>query len=276
MKMQSYYTNALEDSNKRVDDKPLFVNCTGACVIEKNFKTKNDKGRQDYYLLYLYKGKMNLGINEENTVISSGQLIVIPPDTPFCYDNEGTSAIEYLWVHFSGFNADNLLEKTCIECNKILTVGFDERIIEYFMGLFSEYAERDIGFEMSCVSRLIAICVLFGRCINKSSLNDTVIDLSASLNYIYKNFNTEIRVDSLAEMEHLSTGYYRNLFKRQTGMSPIDYIIEIRICHSRELLSNTNLSIKEISSMVGYEDQLYFCRLFKKKTELTPKKYRQS
>lgn len=275
MKMQSYYTNSVQDSNKDVDDKPLFINCTGVCIFDRDFEGKSDNGRKDYYLLYLNKGTMNIDLNGKRYNMNSGQLVVILPNTPFYYNNEKDSSIEYIWLHFSGFEARELLEKTAVECNKILTVGFDERIIEGFNGLFSEYTSREEGFEMSCISRLIALCVLFGRRVKKSKLKGETVNLSASLNYIHKNFNADISVDFLAQMEHLSTGYYRSLFKRLTGMSPIDYITGVRLRHSCELMKVTNLSIKEISAMVGYEDQMYFSRIFRKKMGLTPKNYRK-
>ena len=275
MKMQSYYTDTEQDSNKNVEDKSLFINCTGTCVFDRDFEGKSYNGRKDYYLLYLNKGKMNIVLNGHSHTMDSGQLVVIPPKTPYLYNNEKDSSIEYLWLHFTGFEAENLLEKTSIECNTILTAGFDERIIEGFTGLFSEYIAREGGFEMSCVSRLIAICVLFGRRIKKSNIKGENINLSVSLNYIHKNFSSDISVGLLAEIEHLSTGYYRSVFKRMTGMSPIDYITGVRLRHGCELLSGTNLSVKEISAMVGYGDQMYFSRMFKKKMGVTPKGYRK-
>lgn len=276
MKMQSYYTNSIEESNKSVEDTYLFVNCTGVCVLDGDFEGRNDTGRNDYYILYLNKGKMNIGLDGKFQPMKGGELVVFSPKTPYFYNNnEKNSQVEYIWLHFSGFEAKKMLEKTAVECNKILTVGFDERIIESFAGLFDEYKARDTGFEASCVSRLIALCVLFGRCIKKASGKGENPNLSASVNYIHKNYNSNINVEFLAKMEHLSLGYYRQVFKRRTGMSPVDYITGVRLRHGCELISRTNLSIKEIAALVGYDDQMYFSRIFKKKLGVSPKNYRK-
>ena len=80
---------------------------------------------------------------------------------------------------------------------------------------------------------------------------------------------------SFAALANISESHYRALFKRQTGYAPMDYFIRLRMHKACQLLDTSNLNIKEVASAVGYEDPLYFSRVFKAVIEMTPSQYRQ-
>jgi AraC-like DNA-binding protein len=72
----------------------------------------------------------------------------------------------------------------------------------------------------------------------------------------------------------LSLFRFIHKFKDLTGMTPIEYLTQIRINEAKFLLSNSPLNVAEISSIVGYDDPLYFSRVFKKVTGISPKNYK--
>ena len=78
----------------------------------------------------------------------------------------------------------------------------------------------------------------------------------------------------LAEMEHLGVSRYRALFHEIFGVSPMAYITRLRIQQSMTYLQQTDLSIAKIASSVGYEDPLYFSRVFRQMFGFSPKEYR--
>lgn len=78
----------------------------------------------------------------------------------------------------------------------------------------------------------------------------------------------------LAVMEHLSESRYRTVFRKQTGLSPREYRIALRMQHACDLLTSSTLSINEISAACGYSDELYFNRLFKRRIGVPPGEYR--
>ncbi|WP_242242894.1 bifunctional transcriptional activator/DNA repair enzyme AdaA [Bacillus cereus group sp. BfR-BA-01309] len=94
-------------------------------------------------------------------------------------------------------------------------------------------------------------------------------------NYIEKHFDELLTLDILAEMCHGSPFHLQRTFKKTTGISPIEYILQFRIVKAAEQLLQTNQSIKEISTAVGIENPEYFATLFKKKTGFTPTEYRK-
>lgn len=93
--------------------------------------------------------------------------------------------------------------------------------------------------------------------------------------YIDLHFNEDINRNSLAEIVYLDTDYTAKLFKKETGISLINYIIQKRIDTAKDLLNNTTLSVNQISDKVGYGNYSYFTKLFKKETGYTPMDYRK-
>ena len=94
------------------------------------------------------------------------------------------------------------------------------------------------------------------------------------LSFIHKNYDRNLSIEQLALQEHLSPSRFRALFRECTGLSPTDYLTVLRINRARQLMGQTDLSVGEVASAVGYQDQLYFSRIFKKHTGQSPLDYR--
>ena len=96
-----------------------------------------------------------------------------------------------------------------------------------------------------------------------------------AIDYIEENFHKEISLDELAGELGISSYYFSKLFKEEKGETFINFISDKRLEKARQLLAETDLSIKEITAEVGYNDQNYFSRIFKTKYGLSPKEYRK-
>ncbi len=92
--------------------------------------------------------------------------------------------------------------------------------------------------------------------------------------YINQNYTREINLEQMSSMIGFSSYYLSKLFKKYKKMNFVDYITAARIDKARELLENPIINIKEISSLVGYNDPNYFTRVFKRAEGITPTEYR--
>lgn len=81
--------------------------------------------------------------------------------------------------------------------------------------------------------------------------------------YLETHHDEEITLEQLAEMLYVTPTYLSKTFKAATGVGPINYLIQIRLNHAKELLKNDSLSVKEVAKTVGYEDAYHFSKLFK-------------
>lgn len=80
-------------------------------------------------------------------------------------------------------------------------------------------------------------------------------------------------IQEIAELCYVSAGYFRKLFKKYSGMSPIEYQTHIKIKNAKRLLQTHTMRIAEISDTLGFFDPAYFCKFFKKHTGDSPKEY---
>ncbi len=94
--------------------------------------------------------------------------------------------------------------------------------------------------------------------------------------YLEHNYQKNINQDFVASLFYLNRSYLSTLFKARTGMKFVDYLNHVRIEKSKELLSQTDRKMYQISKSVGYDNHKYFFRIFKKKTGMTPEQYRES
>ena len=92
--------------------------------------------------------------------------------------------------------------------------------------------------------------------------------------YITENYSEALTLESIAQSLNYSPSYLSNQFKQNTGDSPIDYLIQVRIENATILLIETDVSLREIAAHVGYHDVYYFSRLFKKRVGLSPAQFR--
>jgi len=272
MKDQSYY-NPKYDSEANVlnmtDD--LCINCTG--VVNIGSISGYKRQRNDYYIIYMLSGSMHIYIDNKISSIHSGQMVIIKPHTDYMYESLSAENIEYLWIHFSGRNAQKTLSEFNLKTDNVVTSGVHTSLVDCWKRLFYEFALNDEYFNDVSVCILKEILASFSRYINHTSSGRRFLK---SIFYIHEHFNEALSVSALADMEGVSKTYYRSKFKEITGISPKEYIIQRRIEFACTILEDTDKNIEETAEAVGYSDVYYFSRLFKKKTGITPGKYRKS
>ena len=96
------------------------------------------------------------------------------------------------------------------------------------------------------------------------------------LDDLANGFNKDVKINKLAAKACLSVPQFYRLFKSVTGLSPLDYVIQLRLREASRLLLNTDQSMLEISERVGWENQFHFSRIFKNTYGISPLKYRKS
>ncbi len=255
------------------DEHPFIVNCAGNVVTPFAFTTDNFWGREDHYLIYMVKGSMDVMFPEGVRRVGAGNVIIFPPRYHYRYAYRGEEPLSYLWVHFTGSYAERFLG----ECNLsplpyIHDTGCDNGIAAGFRRMFDIFEGQSPlkRQELSCALEqlLLKVAASVGECGHDRSLE-------RSVRYIHSFYNTDIRIPELAKMENLSNSRYITLFNRRMRMSPTAYIIKLRMSIACDLLQKTDMSVKQIGILVGYEDAHFFSKLFKKHMGVAPQNYRK-
>jgi len=95
-----------------------------------------------------------------------------------------------------------------------------------------------------------------------------------AINMFHQSVSKQLSICALSRSVNLSSARLRQLFKRDTGRSPLQYLRDLRIQHAEELLRSTFLSVKEVAFLSGLEDVSHFVRDFKKRYGVTPSEFR--
>lgn len=119
---------------------------------------------------------------------------------------------------------------------------------------------------------------LLARFLKEANLKSDVSDnrIQKSLNYIKKHINENIRIETLTDVVCISKDHFIRLFKKETGMTPVQYICQKKMEKAQLLLVTEDIPIKEIAFLLSYEDHSYFNRLFRKMTGVSPLEYRKN
>ncbi len=151
--------------------------------------------------------------------------------------------------------------------------GSDNFNIDIDLDVINRIAESESFEELLDVSRDIV------RHISGSMLSSVYSGSSAlisqALKYIMTHFPDNIGLNSVCDYLHVNPSYFSTLFRQEMNRTFTDYLTELRIEKACKLLLETNLRIVDISSEVGFEDQSYFNKVFKKSKNLTPREFRQ-
>lgn len=100
--------------------------------------------------------------------------------------------------------------------------------------------------------------------------------VSRAIEYIEKNYTSEVSIDELCKELNINKCYFCNIFKKETGMTFVNYLNNYKIEKSKNLLKNPNLSLLDIAMAVGFNNQSYYSTVFKKITSQTPLEFREN
>jgi transcriptional regulator GlxA family with amidase domain len=99
--------------------------------------------------------------------------------------------------------------------------------------------------------------------------------VEAGIEFLGANFHRKIALDEIAAVVNISVEHFSRIFKIETGITPIDYLIKLRIEKASQLLKSSFLSVKEVMASVGYNSKGHFTHHFKRQFGITPSEYRK-
>lgn len=267
------------DSEIEILDKPLFISGCGIYRLIRlpSFATIRLEGRRDYQLLYVASGKAHFWFQEQEVEAAAGSMVLYRPGESQRYCYYAKENPEVCWIHFSGYEACEILDSIGFSGTNLLFCGASSHFSELFGRIISELQRKRPCFEeLLCLMLRELFCH-----IRRGQLEASVEtfrnheEIEDCVRFFNDSFSDDIRIEEYAKNRNMSVCWFIRLFKERMGVTPMQYLIYIRINRAKELLKNTNYSVQEISSLVGYEDPFYFSRLFRKQTGRSPSAYRR-
>lgn len=149
-------------------------------------------------------------------------------------------------------------------------------ILEHFKKATSVWNQKGAGAEMKCKAELYNVIYKMQQEFRESYLPESKFGMIApAVQLIHERYTQEnLSIAELSEMCHITPEYFRSIFKKHLGQSPLAYINSLKIDRAKELLLSGMYSVTEAATMSGYSDMSHFSREFKKMTGVSPKNFR--
>ena len=181
------------------------------------------------------------------------------------------------------FSLENIqiqgMEEGCLipleACPVIDSGSYDDVLKSFLLIMVKELREKEPYYKAISTNLAILIVYFILRLYSVPLANHEQNEMcEKAKRYIEKNYRMDITLDHLASALHISKYHFLHTFKEITDISPMKYLLFVRMREAKALLSQTNLSILEIAGAVGYENAPTFSRVFKKSENITPLEYR--
>lgn len=244
-------------------------------VREKCYGHKyNTHTRDNYILTYINEGRAEFSINGKKVILEENCFYVMYSNGGMSYVTTPDLPWSISWIVTEGKEIEHILAAMGITREHPYMYVRDQHIVKsIYDGIFEKISGTDLASKMECISLVYKLLATLSE---EKALESTNGYIDKALKYIHARFCENINVSRVSENLGLNTNYFSKLFKRNVGISPMQYINLLRIKKAKFLLKNTDMPIGEIADSVGYEDQFYFSRIFKKNEGISPLKYRKS
>ena len=153
----------------------------------------------------------------------------------------------------AGADMEKLLGLNYTYICELSEINEDETLYKWMIKVFSSFMEE----------------------VSNSSNKKNMAIVERAMKCMRTNYNKNLTLGKIAKAACVNTYYLSHLFKKELGMTVVDYLTKVRIEEAKRLLQNDRMSIIEIALEVGYEDQSYFSKVFKKSEHTTPMVYRK-
>ncbi len=277
-----------QEAHILVPDSTSF-NIKRAILTPKTYKIHSHK---NFEMNYILSGWGNRFVGDNMHSFSRGDLVLLGPDLPHCWEVKGVSQDtmpECITIHFH----ENFFGQKIIQSPELLPV----------LNMFKEaslgiqfYGEEvvDVHYilhkmlKANNLRKLIYLFEIFEilirtdsrKCLSSSGFlkqadSTDSKKLKKVYEYILVNFSKKVKLEEVAEICHLSQSAFCRFFERSTGKSLFNYLKEVRIGYACKLLQDSEMLISEICYQSGYSNLAHFNNQFKEICSVTPGQYRR-
>ncbi len=281
------YINSGYLHNSHIDfkdkTKPLIVGSCGTYHLYKHPKlpTYRPRGRLDYQIIYVAAGAahFHFGNAENDTIVTAGNMVLYRPKEFQKYEYNAADQTQVFWVHFTGGNVKNILRGYGLQDDmRIFYTGTSLEYERIFKRMIFELQRCQTDYEEMLTLLLRHLLILMHRKLSKQHVlkneyMDNEMDMAAQ--YFNDYYNTDISIEEYAASRGMSVSWFIRNFREYAKTTPMQYIVAIRIANAQVLLETTTYTISEIGRIVGYDNPLYFSRIFHKAKGVSPSAYRK-
>jgi len=231
----------------------------------------------DHLLIHCTEGEAFLSVEDEPCLVRAGDLVLIPAGAAHRYAAVPDNPWTIHWVHYAGPLAEHFREHMGFSENiRVQHLGQQPRLLVDFNGLLSV---RQTGFRspelVHVANRLRQLLAAVPLTIHETGRRQQ-LDLDTIHDFMREHLGERVSLGQLASLTGLSSAHFATRYRALTGVSPIQHLLHLKVEQACQMLDTTDHPFNQISRMLGYDDNYYFSRLFKKVMGQAPSYYRHS
>lgn len=235
------------------------------------------KGDTNPLLIYILDGQFHLDYENRQYKATKGDILLIDCHKPHTYYSDPNC--NFLFFHFAGSDSIRITNHLItqnrgalfrLETNQTIS----QIMYELITKLYYEQPVSDIE-----LSIIVYNCLCLIQSINEIipvHTSETSNIISNSIYYIRNNIGKRLTIQDLAEQANLSIYYFSHLFKKETGVPPIEYVAQMKVNIAKTMLKTTQSTISEIADSLGYSSSSSFINAFTSRVGTSPLKFRNT
>ncbi len=230
--------------------------------------------RPHYCMGLILNGKGDFKFDNKTVTVEKGDIIFVPMGSTYSSHWSGSDGALYISAHFSFENHELFSRNKKIEIQKVTLPDDPDLKIK-----FDKMHEAYSGKKPQQLAALSIFYDILGMVYPKLSYTQTTLmdkRIEAAVMYIEKHFTENFSIEQLAKLSTMSVPHFYECFKAQVGCSAITYKHKLCIRKALILLTESDLSVEEISGIVGFNSSIYFREIFKKMIGKSPNEYRKA
>lgn len=237
-------------------------------------------GIRDHFLIHLVtKGSGIYTVNNKTYTLDTGCLFLVKPNQLALYTASRETPWEYYWVGFNGANAAHLVQQLPFTDDCPTTRAAQPDAAKELLHNIYLAGGNDAHHRAAMTGTLYLF--LANLMLQTTEQEKRPPDLASqyvvhAIQFIQFNYSRDIGVDDIANAVGVSRSHLYRVFISNLGQSPIEYLTEFRIREACALLQSSGLTVAEVAYSVGFLDQFYFSRIFKKVKGVPPSRYAQN
>ncbi len=241
------------------------------------FRWENGRILNEYQLVYITEGEGIMETRQQKFIIKPGMIILIYPGVWHRYRPKPNKGWVEIYIGIEGDIVQRLMSHNLLVKSQVVTCGLQETLLDCYYRIIDLSREEKPGFQLEASGYVVR---LIGSLISKMKYlefagkpSQTIIENTRFL--IRQNIDQKIDFKQIAASQNIGYSYFRKLFKKYTGVSPVNYHLKLKMLKAKELLLHSDKTLKEIAFETGFFSESYFSRTFKEKMGQAPSALRR-
>lgn len=225
---------------------------------------------------YIVGGECIVEVGGRRYHACAGDFFLIPSGVPHSFYHINENYIQKYWFHFDA-EAEGTSLFELINPPFYLHIDDGRAFVKLFRAIFKCAADDAPDSQLLLNAKILELLSLYFKLTN-TSFSETAVDentiIRVIVEYVNAHLDKNITLRELAEVAHFHPNYFVRFFKEHIGIPPTKYVNNIKIEYAKSMLENTDLSIKEIMTSIGFDDYSHFSKFFKTYSGYSPSAFR--